>query len=123
MSISDSIRLASLEAAIAELRGRTAALEDMVADTRAFCEARQVAETPAGGILCARCVSPTQRPPSAPVDGAVMADVIDALQAGQSIRRAADTLGLDRNKVARLRQRAITEGWLAVSPGRDMRAP
>ena len=51
-----------------------------------------------------------------------MAGVIEALQAGQSIRRAADVLGLDRNKVARLRQRAIAEGRLTVSPSRDMTA-
>ena len=35
---------------------------------------------------------------------------MEALEAGQSIRRAAYALGLDRNKVARLRQRAIAEG-------------
>ena len=46
----------------------------------------------------------------------MMADVIEALEAGQSIRGAADMLGIDRNKVARLRQRAIAEGRLTVSP-------
>jgi len=47
-----------------------------------------------------------------------MAGVVGALEAGQSIRCAAHMLGLDRNKVARLRQRAIAEGRLTtVSPG------
>ena len=45
-----------------------------------------------------------------------MASVIEALAAGQSIRGAARTLNLDRNRIARLRRRAIAEGWLTVSP-------
>lgn len=46
-----------------------------------------------------------------------MASVVEALEAGQSIRHTAYALGLDRNKVARLRQRAIAQGRLTVSPG------
>jgi hypothetical protein len=44
-----------------------------------------------------------------------MVRVVAALKRGQSIRGAAEVLALDRNKVARLRERAIAEGLL-VSP-------
>ena len=40
-----------------------------------------------------------------------------ALRAGHSIRGAAKILGLNRNKVAHLRRRALAEGCLTVSPG------
>jgi hypothetical protein len=59
----------------------------------------------------------TQRCSSAPANDAAMADVVGALRAGHSIRGAAKMLGLDRSKVAGLRQRAIGEGCLTVSPG------
>jgi len=116
MSISDSLRLADLEATVAALAARTAALEDMVVDTRAFCEARQGAGTPTGVAGGLDCKPLSQRPSSEPVDDTVMAGVIEALETGQSIRGAAQTLNLDRNKVARLRQRAIAEGRFIVSP-------
>lgn len=84
MSIADACRMAALEAAVAELLARVAALEELIAEAR--------------------------RPDPA------MAGVVEALEAGQSIRGAAQALNLDRNKVARLRQRAIAAGRLAVSP-------
>ena len=99
MSIADGRRILDLEAAVTALLARVAVLEDMVADTRAFS-----------------FVPPAQRPQSAPADDAVMANVVEALEAGQSIRGAANMLGLDRNKVARLRQRAIAEGCRTVPP-------
>jgi hypothetical protein len=88
MSYADGQRVIALETTVAALLARVAVLEEMVA------------------------VLPAQRPQSAPADDAVMADVVEALEAGQSIRGAANMLGLDRNKVARLRQRAIAEGCL-----------
>ena len=115
MSISDALRLADLEATVAALLVRVAVLEDMVADTHAFCKGRQGAGTPSGaGSL--DCWPPSQRPSSAPGNDTVMASVVEALEAGQSIRGTADMLGLDRNKVARLRQRAIAEGRLSHPP-------
>ena len=115
MSYAETRRILELEATVAALLARVAVLEDMVADSRAFCEARQRAGTPVGVLGALDCETPSQRPSSAPENDAVMASVIEALQAGQSIRRAAEALGVDRNKVARLRQRAIAEGRLTVS--------
>ena len=115
MSYADARRILDLEAEVAALLARVAVLEDMVADTRAFCEARQGAGTPAGVLGGLDCGTSSQRRSSVPGNDTLMADVVEALEAGQSIRRAADMLGLDRNKVARLRQRAIAEGRLTVS--------
>jgi hypothetical protein len=53
-------------------------------------------------------VFPAQTPPIDPM----MARVVGALAGGASIRTAAQALGLDRNRVFRLRQRAIAEGLL-----------
>jgi hypothetical protein len=115
MAISDNLRLLSLEATVATLLARVDALE-----------ARQVAEAPAGAAgardrgqsphASYHSDPPAERPPSAPGGDAVMAAVVEACGAGLSIRGAAARLGLDRSKVARLRQRAIAEGCLTVSP-------
>jgi hypothetical protein len=82
MSIADLNRMLALEA-------RVSALE-IVADSRAFCEARQGA--------------------GAPADDPLIASVVEALQAGQSIRGAAGVFGLDRNRVFRARRRATRRG-------------
>ena len=61
--------------------------------------------------------SPAQRPAFDPQ----LARVVAVLQSGQSIRGAAEVLGLHRSTVARLRERAFEAGLL-VSPrdtGRD----
>jgi hypothetical protein len=96
MSYADGQRIVAIEKSIAALLARVAVLEEIVADSRPFCEARQGA--------------------GAPEDDPLIASVIEALQTGRSIRAAAKVLNLDRNKVARLRQRAIAEGCLTVSP-------
>jgi hypothetical protein len=104
MSIADGLRVIALERTVAVLVKRLDALE-----------ARQGAETPAGAT--SDHAPPTQRPSSAPADDAVMAEVVAALQAGESIRGAAKVVGLDRNKIARLRRRALAEGRLTSRPG------
>ena len=109
MSYADTRRMLDLEAEVATLLARVAVLEDMVA------AARQRAVTPVGVPGALDCATPAQHPSSASVDDAAMASVVEALEAGQSIRGTADMLGLDRNKVARLRRRAIAEGRLTVS--------
>lgn len=102
-------------AAIAELRARIVTLEGMAIDARVFCEARQVAGTPAGAAVGRDRDPPDLRPPNVLADDAGMA-VVEALRAGLSIRAAADRCNVNRNKVFRVRRRAITEGCLVVSP-------
>jgi hypothetical protein len=110
MSIAAANRILALEA-------RVAALEETVADCRAFCDARQGAEAPTRAAA--------GPPPSrAPADALEMVGAVEALRAGQSIRGAAKVLGLDRNTVFRLRRRAIAEGRLTVvSPETGFRKP
>ena len=56
-----------------------------------------------------------RRGASAPADDPLISGVVEALRAGQSIRGAARMLNLDRNKVARLRRRALAEGRLTMA--------
>jgi hypothetical protein len=62
MSSADARRIIAAETTIDDLLARVAALEDMVADSRAFCEARQRAKTPAGDIGSPDRRSSSQRP-------------------------------------------------------------
>ena len=118
MSYADGQRILAIEKSGAALLARVAVLEEMVADACAFSEARLMAQAPAGAAAGGRDRNPSsQRSSGAPGGDAVMADVVSAIRAGQSIRNTADMLGLDRSKVARLRQRAIADGCLSVSPG------
>ena len=97
MSIADSVRLLGLER-------RLAALE-------ALLGIEAVGGTTEGPE------APAQRPALDPQ----LARVVAVLQSGQSIRGAAEVLGLHRSTVARLRERAFEAGLL-VSPrdtGRD----
>jgi hypothetical protein len=54
---------------------------------------------------------------------AQLARVIAVLADGASIRAAAHTLGIDRNRVARLRARALREGLLVSPPRGDPSGP
>ena len=47
----------------------------------------------------------------------MIASVVEALQAGQSIRGAAKVLNLDRNKVARLAGEQLRKGGLRTHSG------
>src|SRR4051812_31984888 len=74
-------------------------------------EPRLDAETTGGLIGTPGAVPSAQRP----ADDAQTARVIAALADGASIRDVAQSLGVDRNRVFRLRQRAIAAGLLPVS--------
>ena len=76
-----------------ESPGEDGAARAVVADvsTRLAGEASQTRETPMGTTGSSNGVSLTQRASSAPAEDAAMADVVDALQTGHSIRDAART--------------------------------
>ena len=95
MSLADAALFHALEARVARLEARLGA------------EATEGAAGAPGPVPAAQRIA----------EDPLMASVIDALRTGQSIRGAAQALGLDRNKVARMREQAITEGRLTrVSP-------
>lgn len=99
MSIADSVRLLDLER-------RVAALEALLGVEAA----RGTSDCPT--------VSPAQRPAIDPM----MARVVAVLESGQSIRGAAEIVGVSKSRIERLRERAFEAGLLARDTDRDSSA-